>query len=330
MLKAAFKKSSLKLVKLALGCLSCSRQTDLLVVKYHSNGYYRGYRRQRHEQLVTMLHFIALHCDVSEECISYILNLDPMKANLHEITLRLDSKGDTALHLAALVGNVRFLNQLLALIEDSHNLSEFVIANRNKKSETAFHVAAKKGQLQVFDCLFKACIDNADSILSVDENGESLVHVACRNLETLQYIIDLYPVSLQKTMILMQDNSGNTPVHLAAYGRPAIAQMRYMLCCLEPKDKIALLCMPNKTGHNPVHLASYRGTRQFVGILNELGNAAEIVRCLNTRSNEGNSPLMRALCNCDVLALTELLSLFREPSLMALHCYPKGLKSQIS
>ena len=115
-----------------------------------------------------------------------------------------DDSGWTPLHIAAHLGNARFVDILLS----KGNTPAYV---RNKEGLSAFHIAAKEGHDEVMGVLMKACPDIYELL---DNRGRNALHTAAESgcwaginfLGCGQVVFE--------GLVNEQDNEGNTPSHL--------------------------------------------------------------------------------------------------------------------
>ena len=314
-LEAALKTDNLTLARLVLECQSKSRHQEIIFERFFTC----GYQKQVKPLGNTFLQLCAIETDVSTDILLYLLSLQGSKDLLREAIVKLNGIGETSLHLAASVGNTSFFREILVCFDPATN-SGFMSSTENKLGKTVFHVAAKHDKLPELKLLFNLYgpTETAQIFKKCDRAGNSLLHSASRRLQITEFLLTLCPSSIKRQCICLPNKDGNTAAHLAGYNNPQVGIMKTMMKHLQPRDRIELLCLPNKTGRTPIHLAAYHGTGPFYGLLDNLGDTSEVIRCFSSFSNEGNTPLDRAINNCNPAALIDLLSLFDTPSLMAL------------
>ncbi|KAL4636686.1 hypothetical protein ACB092_03G026800 [Castanea dentata] len=116
-----------------------------------------------------------------------------------------DDSGWTPLHIAAHVGNEKFVKLLL----ENGNSPAYV---RNKEGLSALHIAAKENKYLVMKKLMKACSDMYELL---DNKGRNVLHAAAERGKGAAFIFfKRRPEFLG--LINEQDEEGNTPMHLAA------------------------------------------------------------------------------------------------------------------
>ena len=116
-----------------------------------------------------------------------------------------DDSGWTPLHIAAHLGNWEFVKLLL----EKDNSPAYV---RNKEGLSALHIAAKEGNYRVISELMKACPDMYELL---DNRGKTALHVAAESgaKDAVMYFLTRPEF---EGLIKVQDDEGNTPLHLAA------------------------------------------------------------------------------------------------------------------
>ncbi|KAM3268597.1 hypothetical protein P3S67_031538 [Capsicum chacoense] len=83
--------------------------------------------------------------------------------------------GNTILHMAAHYGHSHFVAEVL-------KISPALLCHRNKKNETALHVAANEGHIEVVHSLFSMEEHHKETLMSItDENGDTALHKAVRS-----------------------------------------------------------------------------------------------------------------------------------------------------
>ena len=119
-----------------------------------------------------------------------------------------EDSGWTPLHIAAFMGNVKLVKLFL---ENGTSSLAYV---KNKEGLSAFHIAAQEGNALVMKEFITACPDIYELL---DNTGRTALHVAAERGE--QEAVNFF---LERTDLLglinMQDEEGNTPMHLAAFG----------------------------------------------------------------------------------------------------------------
>ncbi|XP_053319390.1 uncharacterized protein LOC128491189 [Spea bombifrons] len=117
-----------------------------------------------------------------------------------------DLHGNTPLHYAAHANDINQVNEILK--------SGCNILNRNGSGLTALHFAAFGGHVEILQKLLNY-VPQAINIQSI--KGASLMHEAVRGkcIEAVKFLIDI------GANLNLQDQDGNTPLHLAGSIRPA-------------------------------------------------------------------------------------------------------------
>jgi serine/threonine-protein phosphatase 6 regulatory ankyrin repeat subunit A/serine/threonine-protein phosphatase 6 regulatory ankyrin repeat subunit B len=150
-----------------------------------------------------------------------------------------DNKGNSILHYAA-------IGQNEALVKYIVNCTPKDVRNaKNNDGNTAMHIAATKGNIEIVSILFKRnCIPNIRNIL-----GELPIHKAAAqgNAAVVEFMLG------NKIAVTEADNRGNTILHLAAlHGHYEIVKM------IVNKDNVNL---QNSKRNTPLHLAVMHGKR---------------------------------------------------------------------
>ncbi|PHT50793.1 hypothetical protein CQW23_10540 [Capsicum baccatum] len=123
-------------------------------------------------------------------------------------------KGNTVLHVAALYGQSGFVGQVI-------NLTPALLCCKNKKNETALHLAANKGHKDVVKVVLRG-IDAAGQAVGInketlmrmtDDGGDTALHKAVRTgrVDTVKLLVKQDP-----DFEFPANNAGETPLYLAA------------------------------------------------------------------------------------------------------------------
>nr|POE55505.1 ankyrin repeat-containing protein [Quercus suber] len=116
-----------------------------------------------------------------------------------------DDLGWTPLHIAAQLGNEKYVKLLL----ENGNSPAY---EKNKEGLSALHIAAKKGNVNVMKELITTCPDIYEFL---DPKGQTALHVAAESGEKEAVEFFLKRPEFE-SLINEQDKEGNTPMHLAA------------------------------------------------------------------------------------------------------------------
>ncbi|XP_071084544.1 ankyrin repeat and KH domain-containing protein 1-like [Haliotis cracherodii] len=179
-----------------------------------------------------------------------------------DLTL-VDNNGDSLLHLACYGGNT-------AIVQ--YAVSPSNVNSRGQNGWTPVMMAVMEGHQRVFDLLVSK---NADLTL-VDNNGDSLLHLACYggNTAIVQYAVSPSNVN-------SRGQNGWTPVMMAAFkGHQSVFDLLV--------SKNAVPTLVDKDGNSLLHLACYGGNTAIVQYLVSPSN-------VNTRGQKGRTPLMMAV-----------------------------------
>ena len=113
--------------------------------------------------------------------------------------------GWTPLHIAASIGN----DKVIKLFLENDTSPAYV---KNKQGLSAFDIAAMKGNANAMKVLITMCPDIYELL---DNKSRTALHVAAENgeSEAVKFFLDRRDL---KGLIHVQDQEGNTPMHLAA------------------------------------------------------------------------------------------------------------------
>ncbi|XP_048248970.1 serine/threonine-protein phosphatase 6 regulatory ankyrin repeat subunit B-like isoform X2 [Haliotis rufescens] len=178
-----------------------------------------------------------------------------------DLTL-VDNNGDSSPHLACNGGNTAIVQYL---VSPSH------VNTRGHYGRTPVMMAAVKGHQSVFHLLVSKHAD----LTVVDNNGDSLLHLACYggNTAIVQYLV--YPSNVNT-----RGQDGWTPVMMAAFkGHQSVFDLLV--------SKHADLTLVDINGDSLLHLACYGGNTAIVQHLVCPSN-------INTRGQYGQTPVMIA------------------------------------
>ncbi|XP_047261707.1 ankyrin repeat-containing protein ITN1-like [Capsicum annuum] len=151
--------------------------------------------------------------------------------------------GNTILHMAANYGRSHF-------VAEAFKISPALLCHRNKKNETALHVAANEGHIEVVHLL-----------LSIDEHHkETLMRMADDNGDKGDFSLAEY-LKRDEENEYQVTPTGNTILHVAAhYGRSHFVAEAL-------KISPALLCHWNNKNETALHVAANEGHIEVVHLL---------------------------------------------------------------
>ncbi|KAM3268335.1 hypothetical protein P3S67_031276 [Capsicum chacoense] len=125
-------------------------------------------------------------------------------------------KGNTVLHIAALYGQSGFVRQVI-------DITPSLLCYKNKKNETALHLAANKGHKDMVEVLLRG-IDVAGQAVGINKEtlmrmidtitgGDTALHKAMKTgcVETVRLLVAQDP-----DFEFPANNAGETPLYLAA------------------------------------------------------------------------------------------------------------------
>ncbi|XP_059657988.1 ankyrin repeat-containing protein NPR4-like [Cornus florida] len=132
------------------------------------------------------------------EIVKKILEVRP------DFSWKKNSHGCTPLHLASSKGHLEIARELLRLDPDLSSLQD-------QGGRTPLHLAATKGRVNI---LVEILSVSLESVEMVTRNGETVLHMAVKNnqFEAVRYLMETLNIT---KLANMQDNDGNTILHLA-------------------------------------------------------------------------------------------------------------------
>ncbi|KAF5463245.1 hypothetical protein F2P56_019174 [Juglans regia] len=153
----------------------------------------------------TLLHLAV--CGGQEETVRKLTYIICEQPN-HEMLFRFkNERGNTALHIAALMGN-EALCKCIACVDSS------LIGQRNYEGETPLFTAVLFGKKQAFQCLYDLCPANERYSYSRNKRGDTILHCAISgdHFDLALLIIELY----EEVLVNAVNEDGITPLHLLA------------------------------------------------------------------------------------------------------------------
>ncbi|KAL5555133.1 hypothetical protein UlMin_037369 [Ulmus minor] len=153
--------------------------------------------------------YTALHVAVSyggEDIVAQLI--EALEEHAMEALEIKDEAGNTPLHIAASVGNVRMCKLIIA---DGHH--RMLIGIKNKDGETPLFLAALHGKNDAFLCLHSFCLPDQGISYCRRDDGNSILHCAIDGeyLDLAFQIIQLY-----KHLVNYVNGEGLTPLHVLA------------------------------------------------------------------------------------------------------------------
>ncbi|KXJ74703.1 hypothetical protein RP20_CCG013108 [Aedes albopictus] len=181
--------------------------------------------------------------------------------------------GQTLIHLAAEKGNIEILEILIDDYATDVNLQDYF-------GNTALHLAAEHYNWELVKMLIDKDSKNSANLYILNRQGQTIMHLAAKrgNMEISKMLIDDHAIDVN-----LQDNHGNTPLHIAA------AYLRWELVkILIGKDfkNSANHRVANKNGQTLIHLTAAAGNIEVLEMIME-DNATDV----NAQDSYGNTPL---------------------------------------
>ncbi|XP_046558367.1 putative ankyrin repeat protein RF_0381 [Haliotis rubra] len=189
-----------------------------------------------------------------------------------------DTEDDDILHVACVGGDVEMVKHILQM-----NVSN--INSKGKYGRTPVMLAAEFGHIELF--YFLVC--RGGDLMMVDDNGDSILHVACGGSVKMVKCL----LSIDIIHINSRGCYGNTPIMTAASrGHRAVFELLV-------KNQ-ADLSLVNEDGNNVLHVACIHGSASIVNFI-----LLKHVVDINGRGKYGRTPVMLAaeFGNSDVFEL---------------------------
>jgi ankyrin repeat protein len=215
----------------------------------------------------TPLHFIAslkkdkVDNEKYKEALNFLIDEITPIIDIQEELSRVNRRGETPLHLAAIHGNVECIKILTNQGVDVNN-------QNNINGSTALHLAVINGHLDCVKLLLKL---GATSIKL--ENGRTLVHLAAEygHKNCLEFLVNEFPSDIHEV-----DNIGNTPLHLAFSDLASNKAQTNQECIGLLIDKDVEINKKNEEGDTPLHLAAQSSNKECLKLLIEKMQSKDI------------------------------------------------------
>nr|POF20535.1 ankyrin repeat and protein kinase domain-containing protein 1 [Quercus suber] len=124
-----------------------------------------------------------------------------------------DKSGWTPLHIAAFMGNEKFVKLLLEVALEMDPPKSNITYSKNNEGSSALHIAAREGNVKVMKELINICPDIYELL---DNMGRNALYVAAESGKSAAITFFLERPEC-KGLNNEQDTEGNAPMHLAAY-----------------------------------------------------------------------------------------------------------------
>ncbi|PHT49217.1 hypothetical protein CQW23_13425 [Capsicum baccatum] len=215
-------------------------------------------------------------------------------------------KGNTVLHVAALYGQSDFVRQVIGI-------APALLCCKNKKNETALHLAANKWHKDVVEALLRG-VDEAGQAVGInketlmrmtDDGGDTALHKAVRNgrLDTVRLLVTQDP-----DFEFPGNNAGETPLYLPWSVVLFLIFDIYVsrLCGITVEWNKSLCEESDKWDWNPLHYAVRGGLSGLVCEMLEwktslaythAGNANNWATSIHIASSEGHVKMIHKLLN---------------------------------
>lgn len=209
----------------------------------------------------------ALHCKSWSGLIALIeqRELDEVRALFDRVPRKYrqellemeDSCGETALHVAARVGQVEMMKLLAEFAPDRTSL----LHKKDNSGQIAFHIAAGDGFTEVVRLLAKLL---PDELLDVrDMAGQTAMHVAAASGqgEMLEELVNLGPSP--RSLMMQKDHDGRSALVAAVKASQIIAVHALIRLATEHDSLQALLEHADGSGRTPLHTATHNGALEL-------------------------------------------------------------------
>ncbi|XP_059657990.1 ankyrin repeat-containing protein ITN1-like [Cornus florida] len=136
------------------------------------------------------------------EIVKEILEVRP------DFSWKKNSHGCSPLHLASSKGHLEITRELLRLDPD-------LSSSQDQEGRTPLHLAAIKGRVNILDEILSVSLESSEM---VTRYGETVLHIAVKNnqYEAVRFLMETLNIT---KLANMQDNDGNTILHLAIAGK---------------------------------------------------------------------------------------------------------------
>ncbi|KAF3947067.1 hypothetical protein CMV_026748 [Castanea mollissima] len=126
-----------------------------------------------------------------------------------------NTSGWTPLHIAAFMGNKKFVKLLLEVALEMDPPKSNIAYSKDEEGSSALHIAAREGNVKVMKELINKCPDMYEML---DNMGRNALHVAAESGKSaaITFFLERPEYKMSTLLINEQDTKGNTPMHLAA------------------------------------------------------------------------------------------------------------------